>query len=85
MASWFNGVLWMDHLSLKFAEQSALRMVDSCTDLEQLKPLTRSLVKGHFEAKALICLLLEQQIEALGRDRCEGCPSVFGTDQAPAS
>jgi hypothetical protein len=75
----------MDHLSLKFAEQAALRMVDSCTDLEQLKPLTRSLVKGHFEAKALICLLLEQQIEALGRDRCEGCPSVFGTDQAPAS
>jgi hypothetical protein len=85
MALWCNGVLWMDHLSLKFAEQSALRMVDSCTDLEQLKPLTRSLVKGHFEAKALICLLLEQQIETLGRDRCEGCPSVFGTDQAPAS
>jgi hypothetical protein len=85
MALWCNGVLWMDHLSLKFAEQSALRMVDSCTDLEQLKPLTRSLVKGHFEAKAPICLLLEQQIEALGRDRCEGCPSVFGTDQAPAS
>ena len=85
MASWFNGVLWMDHLSLKFAEQSALRMVDSCTDLEQLKALTRSLVSGHFEAKALICLLMEQQLAAMTRDRCEGCPSVFGIDQPPAS
>lgn len=75
----------MDHLSLKFAEQSALRMVDSCTDLEQLKPLTRSLVSGHFEAKALICLLMEQQLAAMTRDRCSDCPSAFGSDQPPVS
>lgn len=75
----------MDPLSLKFAEQSALRMVDSCTDLEQLKQLTRSLVRGHFEAKALICTLMEQSLQAMTRERCESCPSAFGTDQPPPS
>jgi len=53
----------MDSLSLKFAEESALRMVDSCTDLEQLKQLTRSLVRGHFESRAMICTLMEQNLK----------------------
>lgn len=75
----------MDPLSLKFAEQSALRMVDHCDDLEQLKQLIRSLISGHFQAKALICTLMEQGLEAMTRERCEHCPSAFGIDQTPAS
>ena len=75
----------MDDLSLQFAEQSALRMVDHCTDLEQLKQLTRSLISGHFQAKALICTLMAQGLETMTRERCENCPSAVGIDQAPTS
>lgn len=67
----------MDSLSLQFAEQAALRMVDQCNDLEQLKQLTRSLVSGHFAAKSLICTLMEQGLEAMTRERCENYPSGF--------
>ena len=75
----------MDNLSLQFAEQSALRMVDHCTDLEQLKALTRSLVSGHFQARAFICQLMERNPEAVNPERCRDCPSAVGIDQAPTS
>lgn len=65
----------MDALSLKFAKESALRQVEECTDLAELKKLTSSLVRGHFESRALISQLLLQ-----------GPPRAFSTgvpDDAP--
>ena len=55
----------MDNLSLKFAEEAALRQVEECTDLGELKKLTSSLIRGHFSAKALICHLMLQGLEDL--------------------
>lgn len=52
----------MDKLALSFAEQSALRSVSDCTDLEALKELTSSLIRGHFQSRAFICTLLEQNL-----------------------
>ena len=53
----------MDNLSLKFAEESALRQVEECTDLGELKKLASSLIRGHFSAKALICTLMLQGLQ----------------------
>jgi hypothetical protein len=58
----------MDSLSLKFAEESALRQVEECTDLGELKKLTSTLVRGHFSAKALICTLMLQGLDDMSRD-----------------
>ena len=63
----------MDNLSLKFAEEAGLRQIDECTDLEELKKLARSLLKGHFSAKALICTLMEQGLRDI-TERCSTCP-----------
>lgn len=52
----------MDKLSLSFAEQSALRSVKDCSDLEALKELTSSLIRGHFQSRAFICALMEQNL-----------------------
>lgn len=52
----------MDKLALLFAEQSALRQVDECTDLDALKKLTSSLIQGHFQSRAFICTLMEQNL-----------------------
>jgi hypothetical protein len=58
----------MDSLSLKFAEEAALRQIDECYDIEELKQLSRSLMRGHFSAKALICNLMLQGLEDMTRD-----------------
>jgi hypothetical protein len=58
----------MDSLSLKFAEEAALRQVDECSDVEELRKLSRSLLRGHFSAKALICNLMLQGLEDMSRD-----------------
>lgn len=58
----------MDSLSLKFAEEAALRQVDECSDLEELKRLSRALLRGHFSAKELICNLMLQGLEDMTRD-----------------
>ncbi len=58
----------MDSLSLRFAEEAALRQVEECTDLGELKKLTSSLIRGHFSAKALICDLMLQGLEDMTRD-----------------
>ena len=55
----------MDHLSLNFAEESALRQVENCSDLDELKAVTRSLLKSHFCARALICDLMLQNLRDL--------------------
>jgi hypothetical protein len=64
----------MDSLSLKFAEESAIRQIEDCTDLAELKKLACTLVKAHFNAKALICQLMEQGLKDISRERCTCCP-----------
>jgi hypothetical protein len=64
----------MDNLSLKFAEESALRQLEDCTDLAELKKLTSILIKTHFTSKALICQLMEQGLKDISRERCIYCP-----------
>jgi hypothetical protein len=54
----------MDQLALKFKEQQALRAVDSCDNLEELKTFTRLLIRGNCESKAFIDLLMRQQLGA---------------------
>lgn len=63
----------MDNLALKFAEESALRQIDECADITELKKLASSLIKGHFSAKALICQLMEQGLKDI-TERCSSCP-----------
>ncbi len=64
----------MDNLSLRFAEESAIRQIEECTDLAELKKLTRTLIKAHFNAKTLICQLMEQGLKDISRERCTYCP-----------
>lgn len=52
----------MDKLSLRFAEEAALRQIDECTEIEDLRRITMSLVRGHFQARAYIELLLRQSL-----------------------
>lgn len=57
----------MDSLSLKFAEEAALRQIEDCTDLGDLKKLASSLLRGHFSAKALICTLMLEGLKDMSR------------------
>ena len=68
-------MLWMDALSLKFAEESALRQIEECTDLAELKKLAAVLAKSHFSARSLICTLMKQSLQDMTRDRCGSCPT----------
>lgn len=69
----------MDQLSLRFSEAAALQAVDNCTDLNELKRLTRSLVKNHFQSRGFMELLLRQNLEEMQRRKCISCPeNVYG-------
>jgi len=57
----------MDSLSLKFAEEAALRAVEECGDLGELKRLARSLVHAHFSSKSLISTLMLQGLKDMER------------------
>lgn len=59
----------MDKLSLQFAETAALRIIDGCTDLAELKALTKQLVRSHFGCRQFIADLMMKQAEELGRQR----------------
>lgn len=48
----------MDNLTRSFAVEAALRQIDECTNIADLKALTKSLVKSHFETRDLIAMLL---------------------------
>jgi len=48
----------MDKLSLSFAQETAIRQIDECTNIAELKALTKSLMKSHFESRAFIAQLL---------------------------
>jgi hypothetical protein len=64
----------MDKLALSFAKTQALNAVDSCTDIEELKELTKNLIAGHFEKRAFIELIMRQQLEATYTTGCSQCP-----------
>ncbi|NBT50266.1 MAG: hypothetical protein EBV86_02160 [Marivivens sp.] len=53
----------MDDLTLKFAEQSAIRMIQQTNDLNALKEAACNLVSAHYAAKRLIGKLLIESIE----------------------
>lgn len=53
-----NCGFWVDNLTRSFALEAALRQVNDCTNIEDLKDLAKSLVKAHFEARDLIGTLL---------------------------
>ena len=55
----------MDDLSLKFAEAAALQDVDRCTNLEDLKKLTKLLIQGHYQARSFIGVLMKQGLDQM--------------------
>ena len=48
----------VDDLTRSFAVESALRQIDDCTNIAELKALAKTLMKSHFEARSLIATLL---------------------------
>jgi hypothetical protein len=48
----------MDELSLGFAQEAALRQIDECTSVAELKALAKQLMKSHFETRSFIAQLL---------------------------
>lgn len=48
----------MDNLTRSFALEAALRQINECTNMADLKKLAEALVKAHFEARDLIGILL---------------------------
>jgi hypothetical protein len=50
----------MDRLSLSFAQEAALRQIDECTNIAELKALTKKLMQSHFETRSFIAQLLVQ-------------------------
>lgn len=69
MACWDNLSELMDKLSLQFSEQAALRIIDSCTDIEELKALTKQLMQAHFGCRQFIADLMLHQAEELRQQR----------------
>ena len=53
----------MDDLTLKFAEQSTIRMIKQTNDLNALKEAACNLVSAHYAAKRLIGKLLLESME----------------------
>lgn len=50
----------MDDLTRSFAIEAALRQVDDCSSITELKALAKTLIKSHFEARSFIATLLLQ-------------------------
>ena len=75
----------MDNLSLQFAEAAALQDVDRCTNLEDLKKLTRLLIKGHFQSRSFMATLMKQNLDEMTRSVRQNEPSKSCLGQAPAN
>lgn len=69
MACWDNLDELMDKLSLQFSETAALRIIDSCTDIEELKALTKQLMRAHFGCRQFLADLMLGQADELRRQR----------------
>jgi hypothetical protein len=85
MALWCNSNVDMDSLSLKFAEESAIRQVDDCQDLAELKRLTKLLIQGHFQSRDLIATLMRQSLDEMTRSVFRSEPPRSCPGQAPAN
>jgi len=48
----------VDDLTLRFAQEAALRQIDDCTNIAELKALAKSLIKSHFTSRSFIATLL---------------------------
>jgi hypothetical protein len=48
----------MDNIAFSFAQEAALRQVDECTNIADLKALAKSLIKSHFTSRSFIATLL---------------------------
>jgi len=48
----------VDDLTLSFAQEAALRQIDDCTNVAELKALAKSLIKSHFTSRSFIATLL---------------------------
>jgi hypothetical protein len=48
----------MDKLSLSFAQEAAIRQIDDCTNIAELKALTKTLMKSYFESRGFIAQLM---------------------------
>ena len=57
----------MDDLTLNFAQEAALRQIDECTNVAELKALAKTLIKSHFTSRSYIAMLLLRDIEAPAR------------------
>lgn len=55
----------MDKLSLSFAQETAIRQIDDCTNIAELKALTKTLMKSHFETRAFIAQLMLRDLPKL--------------------
>lgn len=75
----------MDNLSLQFAEAAALQDVDRCTNLEDLKKLTKLLIKGHFQSRGFIATLMKQTLDDMTRTVMQNKPSESCLGQAPVN
>lgn len=58
MAYLANCDFGVDDLTRSFAVESALRQIDDCSNIAELKALAKTLVKSHFEARSFIATLL---------------------------
>jgi hypothetical protein len=52
----------MDKLSLSFSQEAAIRQIDDCTNIAELKALTKSLMKSHFETRTFIAQLMLREL-----------------------
>ena len=50
----------MDDLTRSFVIEAALRQIDDCSNIAELKALAKTLVKSHFTARSFIAMLLLQ-------------------------
>jgi hypothetical protein len=52
----------MDKLSLSFAQETAIRQIDDCTNIAELKALAKTLMKSHFESRSFIAQLMLREL-----------------------
>jgi hypothetical protein len=50
----------VDDLTRSFAVEAALRQIEDCSNIAELKALTKTLIKSHFETRSFIATLLLQ-------------------------
>lgn len=52
----------MDEVTRGFAQEAAIRQIDNCTNIDELKALTKTLVASQFQAREFIARLLRESL-----------------------